>query len=110
MEPYTCDTRYEGPPPPKGYRIRCVRAPKKGECFMDSVGGTGICQCNFASIAPILERIEPVRLTMWANVYEGTDGGHFGYLYGSETGASNIAQRNAIAVAEPVTIEYYPQQ
>lgn len=46
------------------------------------------------------------KLTMWANVYEATNGQHYGYLHASEERARGIAQDNAIATAVPVTIKY----
>lgn len=109
METYTCQTKYEGPPPPKGYRIKCVRAPKKGEEFMSTVDSSKVVACGDVDIhasRPILARIEPVRLTKWVNVYpsdriEWSD---------TEKEARQYAQLSAIAVAVPVTIEYYLQQ
>lgn len=112
MDTISIPTTYEGPPPPKGWRIRCVRAPKKDDVYLDLYGGgttTAGCDWNRDGIVPILERIEPVKLTRWVNVYN--EGICDCYMHSTEDAARrNSSSRTAIATAVPVEIVYTPDK
>ena len=102
---YTCDTRYEGPPPPKGWRIKCMKVPKSGDTTMNYDGEPLVTSHDFqpGHVWPILERIEPVRLTKWVNVHPG---GVCGWtLYETEGDAKKHGEPYS-ATAVPVTIKY----